>query len=121
MSTEKCMAFCTCHERACDANLRMLDCQQRGRDTQQRAHQRAEDQQANHLWFLAQSCKCAAYLTIKRGPGPDKNNRSQHADGIRLEWRKLTEHSLLGEHQPNCLSQPRQDAKDHAAPCMPAR
>src|SRR5215207_2184112 len=121
MSIEKCMAFCTRHERACDANLRMLDGQQRGGDTEQRTHQRAKGKQTDHLWLLAQGGKCRADLAVKRCPPPNKNDRGQHTDGVRLERRKVAEHSLLREHKSNSLSQPCQDSEDHAAPGMPAR
>jgi len=63
--------------------------------------QSAKGKQPKHLWFSAQDGKRGANLAIERCPGPDENDGP---DGLCLEGRNVSEHSLLREDEPDCLA-----------------
>src|SRR5215216_4774190 len=118
MSTEKCMAFCKCHESACHTNFGVLNRKQGRRYAEHWTDQCTECQQANHRRFLSQGCKRCACFTVKDSPYPDKNHCREYTDCIRLEWREISKHLLLRENKPNCLSQSCQHTEEYTTPSM---
>src|SRR5687767_639758 len=73
------------------------------------------------MGFFTQGCNCSADLAIQGCPTPGENDGSQHPDGICLERRKVSEHSLLREHKPDCLAEPCEYTKKNAAPGLTMR